>query len=189
MIETRRLSNRALHRLPSPWIESYCHGCDTEIRRGDAIYLDTDGGLWCSVYCATSIPRPGAGGRVMERAADYLVEPGLCVTCADELNLPPNVHVGGYVCGHCRSLHPLSYSDAIKVAWLSPEPEAAGLMECPRCAGYGTDIRSHQDVDPCPDCVGSGLVRMTLERRVSWTFSQLAERCLEASELFTAAGL
>lgn len=172
--------------MDSPWIRSHCHACDGGIDTGQTIYLDTDGGLYCSFYCLNAQPNPGVGGRVQERATDYLIEPGLCADCAHELNLPPNVHVGGFVCGHCRHFHPLTMADAIKLVWTGSDPQAAGLSECPECDGFGHSLIPGND-DSCAVCNGSGLVAMSLADRVSWTHSQLMTTCGEAAEIFQAA--
>jgi len=55
--------DRHLWAMDSPWLRSSCHGCGLDIEKGHTLYLDTDGGLFCSLYCSNDRPRPGAGGR------------------------------------------------------------------------------------------------------------------------------
>ena len=56
-------TNRHIVTMANPWLRSGCHACDREIGHGETLYLDTDGGLFCSFYCVNSRPNPGAGAR------------------------------------------------------------------------------------------------------------------------------
>lgn len=183
--------SRHLKGMPSPWNDSDCHICGRTIKRNTMLVLDSEGGLYCSYYCATvgywlavdsDLMSPRS---VHESAPRYGTERGLCYECAKRDDLPPNVYLGRFVCVSCHRPFDVSMREAIRQVWAGEvdSPEGAGLEECERCNGYGSSLDDDQE-EHCRACLGSGLRPMTLRHRVSWTFSQIKPRLTAALEAF-----